>query len=368
MPPRDDDQAGDVPSAKVLKTEENKNANQPFRILEDKDMAAANPSTASDHDVRYARILEAIAHSATATREAITSTITDKLTLQSESITGTLNQQSDKLNQLNDQFANLRLAMDCDIKNCNDRIQVQEAKLDEFKAHISRELELLQNSKSASPEVELGSPSGLTRATSAPSLGGPSNKASDPSFYDPTIVRINTKSIVERTKVWEVVAKLLAAANLNEGEVELLPKAPLARGYRVKFGAPGLTAATQAKQLVESLRTGKGPDATWQEVTITLPDDSTHEKIFIGLDRSRNEATKGRNLKILLDIFKTKLPGQPIAKLNREAAITKSWKSLAELKPHTNYGKIFWQPEAIAAKLDQSAIEKEFAASIERHV
>ena len=368
MPPRDDDQAGDAPSAKVLKTEENKNANQPFRILEDKDMAAANPSTACDHDVRYARILEAIAHSATTTRESITSNITDKLTQQSESITGTLNQQSDKLNQLNDQFANLRLAMDCGIKSCNDRIQVQEDKLDEFKAHISRELELLQNSKAASPEVELGSPSGLTRATSAPSLGGPSNKTSDPSFYDPTIVRINTKSIVERTKVWDVVAKLLAAANLNESEVELLPKAPLARGYRVKFSAPGLTAATQAKQLVESLRTGKGPDATWQDVSVTLPDETTREKIFIGLDRSRNEATKGRNLKILLDIFKTKLPGQPIAKLNREAAITKSWKSLAELKPHTNYGKIFWQPEAIAAKLDQSAIEKEFAASIERHV
>ena len=235
-----------------------------------------------------------------------------------------------------------------------------------YKAHMSRELQLLQKAKT-SPEVELGSPSGLTRATSSPSLGGPSNKTSDPSFYDPTIVRINTKSIVERTKVWEVVAKLLAAANLNESEVELLPKAPLARGYRVKFSAPGLTAATQAKQLVESLRTGKGPDATWQEVTVTLPDESTREKIFIGLDRSRNEATKGRNLKILLDIFKTKLPGQPIAKLNRVAAITKSWKSLAELKPHSNYGRIFWQPEAIAAKLDQSAIEKKFAASIERH-
>jgi hypothetical protein len=76
------------------------------------------------------------------------------------------------------------------------------------------------------------------------------------------------------------------------------------------------------------------------------------------LDRSRSEAAKGRNLKILLDIITTKLPGQPIAKLNREAAITKSWKSLAELKPHSNYSKNFWQPEAISAKLDQSAIEK----------
>ena len=367
MPPRDDDQAGEVPSAKIPKTEENKNANQSFRIHEDKDMVTSNPSTASDHDVRYTRILEAIAHSASTTRETITSSITDKLTQQSESITDTLNQQSDKLNQLNDQFANLRLAMDSGIKSCNDRIQVQEDKLDEFKAHISRELELLQKAKTSSPEVELGSPSGLTRATSAPSLGGPSNKTSDPSFYDPTIVRINTKNIVERTKIWEVVAKLLAAANLNEKEVELLPKAPHARGYRVKFSSPGLTAATQAKQLVESLRSGKGPDATWQEISITLPDEATREKVFIGLDRSRNEATKGRNLKILLDIIKTKLPGQPIAKLNREATITKSWKSLAELKPHSNYCKIFWQPEAISAKLDQSVIEKEFAESTRQH-
>ena len=154
-------------------------------------------------------------------------------------------------------------------------------------------------------------------------MGGPPSKATDPNFYDPTIVRINSKNIVERTKIWEVVAKLLTAANLNEGEVELLPKAPFARGYRVKFTTPGLTAATQAKQLVESLRSGKGPDATWQEVSVTLPDGITHEKVFIGLDRSRSEAAKSRNLKILLDIIKTKLPGQPIAKLNREAAITK---------------------------------------------
>ena len=352
MPPRDDDQAREAPSAKIPKTEENKNANQSFCIHEDKDVATSNPSTASDHDVRYARILEAIAHSASATRETITTSITDKLNQQSE--------------RLNDQFANLQLAMDSGIKSCNDRIQVQEDKLDEFKAHMSRELQLLQKAKT-SPEVELGSPSGLTRATSAPCLGGPSNKISDPSFYDPTIVRINTKNIVERTKIWEVVAKLLAAANLNEKEVELLPKAPHARGYRVKFSSPGLTAATQAKQLVESLRSGKGPDATWQEISITLPDEATREKVFIGLDRSRNEATKGRNLKILLDIIKTKLPGQPIAKLNREATITKSWKSLAELKPHSNYCKIFWQPEAISAKLDQSAIEKEFAESTRQH-
>ena len=358
MPTRDGEELGEAPSGKILRTEENKNANLTFNIHEDTNVAAT--CAASDHDVRYTRILEAIAHSASATREAIS----DKVNQQGKGITDKLNQLTDQSDKLTDQFAKLQLAFDAGIKSCNDRIQLQEEKLDEFKAHIARELEHLQK---VSSEVGLGSPSGLTRATSAPSLGGPPSKTSDPNFYDPTIVRINSKNIVERTKIWEVVAKLLTAANLNEGEVELLPKALFARGYRVKFTTPGLTAATQAKQLVESLRSGKGPDATWQEVSMTLPDGITHEKVFIGLDRSRSEAAKGRNLKILLDIIKTKLPGQPIAKLNREAAITKSWKSLAELKPHSNYSNIFWQPEAISAKLDQSAIEKEFAENIRQH-
>ena len=97
----------------------------------------------------------------------------------------------------------------------------------------------------------------------------------------------------------------------------------MARGYRLKFTTP--MAATQAKQLVESLRTSEGPDATWQKVSVSLPDGETNERILIGLDRSRLETAKSRNLKILLDIIKAKLPNQPIAQLNREAAITKSW-------------------------------------------
>ena len=144
------------------------------------------------------------------------------------------------------------------------------------------------------------------------------------------------------------------------------PKPPLARSYRLKFFTAGPVAATQAKQVVDSLRSGKGTDAKWQEVFVTLPDNETNEKIFIGLDRSRTEATKSRNLKILFDIIKTKLPGQPIAKLNREAAVTKSWKSLAELRQHSNYSKIVWQTEATNAKLEQSAIEKEFAEKIKQ--
>ena len=276
MPTRDGEELGEAPSGKVHRTEENKNTNLDFNIHEDKNVATTG--AASDHDIRYAKILEAIAHSASATRETIQ--LNNKL----------ITDQSDRLT---DQFAKLQLAFDTGIKSCNDRIQLQEEKLDEFKAHIARELELLQKVPS---EAGLGSPSGLTRATSAPSLGGPPSKLIDPNFYDPTIVRINSKNIVERTKIWEVAAKLLAAANLNEGEVELLPKASYARGYRIKFTTPGPTAATQAKQLVESLRSGKGPDAVWQEVSITLPDDITREKVFIGLDRSRSEAAKGRNL------------------------------------------------------------------------
>ena len=106
-----------------------------------------------------------------------------------------------------------------------------------------------------------------------------------------------------------------------------MPKAPLARSYRLKFVTTGPTAATQSRQFVDSLRSDKGANAKWQEVFATLPENETNRKIFIGLGRSRTEATKSRNLEILLDITKAKLPNQPIAKLNREAAITKSWKS-----------------------------------------
>ena len=133
MPTRIGDELGEAPSGKVLRTEENKNANLDFNIHEDKNVAATG--AASDHDVRYTRILEAIAHSASATREAIS----DKLNQQEKTIT-------DQSDRLNDQFAKLQLAFDSGIKSCNDRIQLQEEKLDEFKAHIASELELLQKS------------------------------------------------------------------------------------------------------------------------------------------------------------------------------------------------------------------------------
>ena len=161
------------------------------------------------------------------------------------------------------------------------------------------ELEQIQNKSFAVP--------GLGRVASAPCLALPS-KLNDPSFFDPSIVRLNSSSIVGRDKVWEVAAKHLAAANISEAEVELLPKARMARGYQLKLSTPGPTATTQTKQLVESLRSGKGTDATWQEVFVTLPDGESTEKLFVGLDRSRLETAKSRNLKMLLDIIKEKLP------------------------------------------------------------
>ena len=183
MPTRDGEELGEAPSGKILRTEENKNANLDFNIHEDKNVAATG--AASDHDVRYARILEAIAHSASATREAITvseATVSDKVNQQGKGITDKLNQLTDQSDKLTDQFAKLQLAFDAGINSCNDRIQLQEEKLDEFKAHIARELEHLQK---VSSEVGLGSPSGLTRATSAPSLGGPPKQNHRPELLRP---------------------------------------------------------------------------------------------------------------------------------------------------------------------------------------
>ena len=113
MPTRDGDELRDAPSGKVLRTEENKNKNADFNIHEDKSVAATG--AASDHDVRYARILEAIAHSASATREAITvseATASDKVNQQGKGITDKLNQLTDQSDKLTDQFAKLQIAFE----------------------------------------------------------------------------------------------------------------------------------------------------------------------------------------------------------------------------------------------------------------
>ena len=192
---------------------------------------------------------------------------------------------------------------------------MQKNKFDDFKTQIRRELEQL---KCKTSETRPGSPSGLTRATSAACLGGPSSTISDPTCFDPTIVRINAKGIIERDKVWEAAAKLLAAANISEAEVDLLPKAPMAKGCRLHFTSPGPTATTQAKQLVDSLRSGKGTDASWQEVFVTPPDNEAKDKIFIGLDSSRLETANLEISKRLWtassQIYRTSLSRSLIAK------------------------------------------------------
>ena len=138
---------------------------------------------------------------------------------------------------------------------------------------------------------------GLGRVASAPCLALPS-KLNDSSFFDPSIVRLNSSGIVGRDTVWEVAAKLLAAANISEAEVELLPKTPMARGYRLKFTTPGPTAATQSKQMTNITPHWK---RNRRHLARSLrhypPRRGTTEKIFVGLDRSRLERTKSRNFK-----------------------------------------------------------------------
>ena len=84
---------------------------------------------------------------------------------------------------------------------------------------MQNELEQIESKPFAVPR--------LGRVASAPCLVL-LTKFNDPTYYDPTIVRLNSAGIFGRDKVWEVAAKLLTAANINEAEVELLPKAPLA--------------------------------------------------------------------------------------------------------------------------------------------
>ena len=143
---------GDAPSGKVLRTEENKNSNTDFDIhIDDKSVAASG--VASDHDVRYTSILEAISKTANATREAISlegrqhrEAISLEVAASGKSIADKLNQLTDQSDKLTSEFSKLQIAFDTGIKSCNDRIQLQEEKLDEFKAQIARELEHLQKS------------------------------------------------------------------------------------------------------------------------------------------------------------------------------------------------------------------------------
>lgn len=223
---------------------------------------ADNTLPANDHDMRYAIILEAITKTSFATREEIS---------RASLITSAANDRIEYLvGKLTVDFEKLQEAVNQGIKGCNDQIEKQKANCKHLQQQMPNELEQVKNKPVAVPR--------LGRVAFAPCLIL-TTKFNDPSYYDSTIVRLNSSGIVGRDKVWEIAAKLLAAANINETEVELLPKAPLANIYRLKLTTRGPTASSQARQLVESLRFGKGTGTTWKEVFVTLPDGEATKSI-----------------------------------------------------------------------------------------
>ena len=209
------------------------NADEEFPIHEDA-KSTGNNVPSNDHDLRYARLLEAMTKIALAIREEIS-----RASLVTSAASDRIENQVGKLTA---DFEKLQVAFKQGIQFRNDRIGKREVKFEDFKLQMQHELEQIESKQFAV--------AGLGRVASAPCLAHPS-KNNDPTFFDPSIVRLNSQSIVGRDKVWEVAAKLLAAANISEAEVELLPQIPMVRGYRFKFTTPGPTAATQTKQLVE---------------------------------------------------------------------------------------------------------------------
>ena len=143
----------------------------------------------------------------------------------------------------------------------------------------------------------------------------------------------------------------------------MIPTAPMARGYRFKFTIAGPTAATQAKELVDSLRTGKGIDATWQEVFVTLPDGP----FLTGTPTNKSSSCSTDPA--------WKWPSHVISKsfwisLRRSYPTYPSQNSTVR-PPSLRAGKIhcrtpatvriricFWQVEATNTKLEQNAIDK----------
>ena len=85
-------------------------------------------------------------------------------------------------------FEKLQVAFNQGIKGCNDRIeQKKKVKFEDFKLQLQYELEQIKSKPFAVPR--------LGRAASAPCLAHP-NKLNDPTFFDPSIVRLNSQGIV----------------------------------------------------------------------------------------------------------------------------------------------------------------------------
>ena len=216
----DGPEVGNAPQRKMQRAENRQpNADEEFPIHEDAKNTGINVPT-NDYDLRYARLLEAITKTALATREEI-ATRCDRI--------------ENQVGKLTVDFEKLQVAFNWGIKGCNDRIEKKEVKFEDFELQMQHKLEQIRRKPFAVP--------GLGRVASAPCLAHPS-KNNDPTFFDPSTVRLNSQGIVGRDNVGEVAAKLLAAANISETEVELPPKAPMARGYRLKFPTPGPTAAS----------------------------------------------------------------------------------------------------------------------------
>lgn len=119
----------------------------------------------------------------------------------------------------------------------------------------------------------------------------PPTKQNDPTYFDPTIVRLNSASIVGRTQVSET-AELIAAANISETEVELLLKTPLKDTVSNSTPLASRRAAhKQSNSLNLSVQTKVG-----NKSLSTSLKTNENKHLFLGLDHSRMETAKARKL------------------------------------------------------------------------
>ena len=99
-----------------------------FEVHEDS-KSAGNGEPPNDHDLRYARLLEAITKSAFATREEVAATREEI----ASGVDRIEKHTTDQIGELTTDFVKLQVAFHEGIKNCNDRIRQQEDKFDDSK-------------------------------------------------------------------------------------------------------------------------------------------------------------------------------------------------------------------------------------------
>ena len=194
------------------------------------------------------------------------------------------------------------------------------------------------------------------RAASAPPSGQPIAQR-NPAAFDPTIVRLSTANIIGRDALAHKLQIFVTEANLDAIDFDLLPKTTEAKGYRMQF--KGNSATAKAKQFIESLRTDSG----WKDLSVDRPSGG-QEKVFIGADRSKNDADKNRNLKTIHDLIAAHASHLPLVKLPREAVITSNWKPIVKLQLADQYKVPHWQNAAKELGLDTESIESAFKERI----